>query len=263
VDKTIATEYMRALSERTSIRSFTAEPIEDAVHALRNLVAEPLGLSSYTSTLVSRPGELDHVFKGVIGSYGKTTGVSALIALLAPRSSDWRGRMECGYVGEQLVLKAAALGLGSCWNAGMYDFKKLMTLMPIGPEDEVVSLVALGVSAVKPNSTGTIYKMFVPRKRLESIASAQLLESTGWMYEGVKAVHVAPSALNRQPWYLRKDGESIVLEATAGGKMASIDLGIAMLHFRAAALAHGVDGKWQVESEKRAVFSNQPPAASR
>ena len=250
-----ALEYSSALFTRFSSRTFTGEMLKEShVEILQNLKPELLGLDSLRVSLVHKPQGLDHVFKGVVGSYGKTTGVSAILAILVPAGAGWRGKMECGYVGEQYVLKATALGIGSCWNGGMFDFKKLMGILPIGPNDEIASLVALGIPKEKTDPLGRITKLFLPRKRLEEIASPEGLANNDWMCKAAEAVRLAPSAINRQPWHLHSDAGRITLEGIKTGGLVPIDLGIAMLHFRAAALAEGVDGRWEVKSEKRAVF---------
>lgn len=248
--------YNDALMRRKSRRLFDSEPLsESQLATLQSLEVEPLGLAPLRTHFVHRPGGLDHVFRGVLGSYGKILGASALLAFTAAESDTWAAAVECGYVGEQFVLMAESLGLGSCWNGGMFGIKQLMGLVPLGPNERVVSLVALGTPKAGPDVLSRLTKLVFKRKDIAQIASSALLGASGYIAGAVEAVRLAPSAINRQPWYLdiSKEG-GVVLTATKQGSLVPIDLGIAMLHFRTSALVQGVHGKWEVKAADRAVF---------
>ena len=248
--------YNDALVRRKSRRLFDGQPLAASQLAmLQSLEAERLGLAQLSTHFVHRPGGLDHVFRGVVGSYGKISGSSALLAFTAAQSDSWRAGMECGYIGEQSMLTAESLGLGSCWNGGMFGLKQLMGLVPLGPDERVVSLIALGTPKVGPDGLGKLTKLVFKRKETSQIASGTLLATAGWIPGALEAVRVAPSAVNRQPWFFDLDATGdIVLTATKQGGLVPVDLGIAMLHFRASALAQSVDGTWEVQAADRAVF---------
>ena len=252
--------YNDALMRRKSRRSFDGEPLsEGQLAALQSLEVERLGLAQLRTHFVHRPGGLDHVFRGVLGSYGKILGASALLAFTAAGNDTWASAVECGYVGEQFVLMAESLGLGSCWNGGMFGIKQLMGLVPLGPDERVVSLVALGTPKAGPDGLSRLTKLVFKRKAIGQIASSALLDTSGYITGALEAVRLAPSAINRQPWYLDIAAEGgVVLTATKQGSLVPIDLGIAMLHFRTSALAQGVHGTWEVQVAERAVFRLLP-----
>lgn len=246
-----------AIARRKSRRSFDGKALSDEqLDLLRNLEAEELGVARLHTHFMHRPGGLDHVFRGVVGSYGKTTGASALLAFTAPSSVSWAAGMECGYVGQQFVLMAEHLGLGSCWNGGMFGVKQLMGLVPLGPDERVVSLIALGTPLSGADELGRLAKLVFKRKSIQQIASEALLKSAEYIPHAVEAVRLAPSAINRQPWLMDLAGDDrVLLRAAKEGGLVPVDLGIAMLHFRVAAMAQGIQGTWAVESANRALFS--------
>ncbi len=255
-----AQRYLEALMSRRSHRLFDGQTLtENQLSSLGELKAESLGLGHLRTHFVHRPGDLDHVFRGVVGSYGKTLGTSALLAFTAAEDDSWQAGMQCGYIGEQYVLLAESLGLGSCWNGGMFGIKQLMALVPLGPNERVVSLIALGTPQEVQDRVGRLTKMVFKRKEIGEIASGTLLGSGGYITAALEAVRLAPSAVNRQPWYFDTGSEGeVVLTASRRGGLVPVDLGIAMLHFYVAALAQGVRGHWEVTGADRAVFRLLP-----
>ncbi len=245
-----------AITQRVSRRSFDGQPLsEEQQAALRQFTAEDLGVARLRTHFVHRSGGLDHVYRGVVGSYGKITGSSALLAFTAASDDTWAADMECGYAGEQYVLLAESLGLGSCWNGGMFGVKELMGLVPLGPHERVVSIIALGKAVTGEDRLGKLAKLVFRRKSVEQIASRALLEAPGYMRGALEAVRVAPSAVNRQPWFLDQGADGkVVLTATRQGGLVNVDLGIAMLHFRVSVLSQGLSGRWEAQSPSRAVF---------
>lgn len=251
MSNTYVQSLVRAIPRRHSVRNYTGKDVLDDLR-VQLMVREgirSLGISSCRAEIVHAPGGLDDVFSGIIGNYGKIKGASALIALLVPEDSGDSGLLEAGYVGEQYVLRATSLGLSTCWVGGMFRFKKLMGRLSIGPLEKVAAVIAVGWPMSKADPMAYLVHLFVKRKSLEQIADKSLLQSAGWLQDAAQAVRVAPSAINRQPWFLSGTQGKVVLSPTRQGGFTYMDLGIAMVHFELAAEHAGHIGKWHVEEE--------------
>lgn len=237
-----------AIPRRRSVRKYSALQVPATILSqLRDTDGlKSLGLTTCRAELIHAPGELDAVFTGVIGSYGKIKGASGVIVLLIPEDSAKEGMLEAGYLGEQLVLRATALGLSTCWVGGMFRFKTLMGRLSIGPNERVAALIAVGYAAQAAPVASPLWHRFMKRKSLQQIASPTLLQSAPWVQAGVEAVRLAPSAVNLQPWFLSGDSREITLKPVHSRSFTYMDLGIAMLHFQVAAESAGQLGKWKV-----------------
>lgn len=251
MNETYIKDLVEAITRRHSVRHYTAKEIPEDLRS-QLMVGEGirrLGSSSCRVEFVHAPGELDNVFFGIIGNYGKIKGSSALIALLVPENSGELGLLEAGYVGEQYVLRATSLGLATCWVGGMFRFKTLMGRLSIGPTEKVAAIISVGWPISKTDPMANLVHLFIKRKTLEQIVDQGLLQSEGWVRTAAEAVRKAPSAVHRQPWFLSGTPARVVLTPTRQGGFTSMDLGIAMIHFELAAEYAGHFGKWYVEHE--------------
>ena len=159
-------------------------------------------------------------------------GVDSYLLLAGP-GDDPDLEEKCGYCGEELVLTAAAMGLGSCWVGGTYDREACLGFL--GPGEELVCAAALGPAA----PAGPSGRILRPPEELSAAPEG----APSWFTAGVEAVRRAPSAMNRQGYrfLLRPDG-SVQARLTGGGSFALVDLGIAKLHFELG--AHGGTWSW-------------------
>ena len=78
-------------------------------------------------------------------------------------------------------------------------------------------------------------------------------EHAGLFAEALEAVRIGPSASNRQPWRIVREGASFhfFLQRTPGYdkmlgevKLQDVDMGIALCHFELAAREIGLPGNW-------------------
>lgn len=179
---------------------------------------------------------------------GNGTGVDGADLLLA----DFAVEEQIGYVGEAAVLEATALGMDTCWVAGFFSPGATEVLIGAGSSEMVFAVSPLGHA--RSQLTGKeryAFQMGRPKKRLklEHIAVGLLAkEWPVWAVAGVRAAHTAPSAMNRQPWRFRLDGDTVILgcdRPDTYGVSKRIDCGIAMLHFELGVRAAGRDGSWE------------------
>ena len=169
-------------------------------------------------------------------SYLGVKGASCYFAMVGDKDMPYLHE-KIGYYGEQLVLEATALGLGTCWLNVIYS----QDLWPCKLEDndKLVIIVAVGESAeeIKIDDEFAVnLSLHRSSRPIEYMYTADG-EVPDWFIEGMKAVVKAPSSQNSQPVKFFYCSSKIVAYVDSGSKSRNIELGIAELHFE---LASGV-----------------------
>ena len=243
---------------RQSARTHTGAPLapetvtalNDACSQLdRGLAGEPARF-----TLIEKP-----FVKGAkvrLGNYGLQKNPRYFFAG-AVKKSDL-ARQSYGYLMEQLILKAAELGLGTCW-IGFFD-RQFFADFPVARDEIFPATCTVGHTAerrlVEKISRAAIRAD--KRKDGEALffendfATPLSLAEDSPYREILEMVRLAPSSGNSQPWRIVKDPQGPVwhfylakiknLYFKAG--LHHIDLGIAMCHFELAAGELGLSGLW-------------------
>ena len=216
-----------AILVRHSVRQYIDKPIEAEkiaqLQALINKSNQEAGLNM--QLVVNEP----KAFAGGLAKYGKFSGVSNYIAMIAPKDKD----VELGYYGEQVVLLAQTLGLNTCW-VGL-TFRKQPDQYEIRKGEVLNSVIALGYGAtqgVQHPQKKTIADV-AEDKRVESQKSKVESNFPDWFVKGVEAALLAPTAVNQQKFLFILHPDNRV-EAKARFALSSYlqtDLGIAKCHF--------------------------------
>ena len=171
---------------------------------------------------------------------GPVYAFAALAAGEDPLSSE-----KLGYYGQQLILYATSLGLGTCWVASTYDKdsinvelragEKLWDVIPIGYTPEKMPARQKMIRAVIRKSDRK------PEQFLES--EIEYRDLPEWVRAGIDAVLKGPSAANKQPVNIRyHDGKvyARIWKETHG--LQYNDLGIAKKQFEIGAAHAGMPG---------------------
>ena len=156
--------------------------------------------------------------------------------VFAGQAGDIHLEEKCGYFGEQIILAATALGLGSCWVGGTYD--KNACLSHLSKGERLVCIAAIGHTATSTSAHS-------PHRSTKTIAelSAGSEDAPQWFCDALSAVQLAPSAMNRQSVLFELLSNGCVRGiATDDESYSMVDLGIAKLHFELG--AHGGDWDW-------------------
>lgn len=212
---------LEAIDARHSVRRYISRPLErEAVDCLRAKIDECNSKGNLHIQLVlnERKG-----FSGML-AYGSFSGVENYIVMAGRRADDLDERV--GYYGEQIVLLAQQLGLGTCW-AGL-SYRKVKGAYALDSEEKVACMISLGY----PDDAGRKHKC----KSVEDVSNASV-STPEWFEQGVRAALKAPTAVNQQKFYIEyagvKDGRHSVrarrLFSVVG--YTSMDLGIVKLHF--------------------------------
>src|SRR6056297_203873 len=143
-------------------------------------------------------------------------------------SEEKEGYLEnIGFIGEQIVLKLAGAGIGTCWIGGNVNDKKFskeysteynLEYIALGyPEEDLVEITER------------------KRRKLDEIFKDTIYKNH---FEAAKALQAAPSATNKQPWnvYPKDSNWDYYIEEFSGimsdkrNALASIDAGIGLAH---------------------------------
>ena len=155
---------------------------------------------------------------------------------------------KVGYYGQDLVLFATRLGLGTCWVAGTYDAKSLSVAS--GPGEKLWDVIPMGYAPEKMPRKQVMLRAAIRRRsrKLESFVRSEVpFEALpDWVRRGAVAVSLGPSAVNQQPVdLLWQEGRVSAVLRKRGHGLEYNDLGIAKRQFETGAAACGVRGTWQ------------------
>jgi nitroreductase len=225
------TNLIEAIETRRSRRKYLPIALDPAsAKTLQELINNITGREPLKMQLFIDDG---NAFDGFKKSYGMFSGVRNYIVLIGD-STDALSMEKFGYYGEQLVLQATALGLGTCWVGGTFDRKACP--VKLDANESIVCAITVGAISPELSKKEKLIRWATHRK---TKTAEQLYTSDGsvpdWFLAGIKAVQKAPSAVNRQPVIFAYDADiagtvtASVQDITVEG--IAFDLGIAKLHF--------------------------------
>jgi nitroreductase len=268
-----ATAHLTSVTEvarrRFSSRAYLPEPIAAEQRGqvdslLASIRTGPLG-APVRFGLVAATEHDSEALRG-LGTYGFIKGARAfVVGAVGPGEK----RLEdFGYAMERVILGATALGLGTCWLGGSFTRSRFARALGTAPTETVPAVAAVGHSA--PGAEEGLVRRRVSGHRRKpwselffdgGFGAALTPERAGPLAGALETLRLAPSASNKQPWRVVRDGASwhFHLERTPGygpGTLAfwllrladlqRVDMGIAMCHFELAAREAGLQGRWTV-----------------
>lgn len=266
--------FTRPLSElinlRYSCRRYQAAPIEEKKRlALEKMIDEltpgPFdGPSRFLLAAIS--AQSPQSMRG-LGTYGQIHGKPGFI-IGATRQAE-KELEDFGYRMEWLVLSATDLGLGTCWLGGSFTRSGFDREISIAGEEYIPAVISVGNAADGGRLVDSaVRKTIGGTKRLnwevlffEKQFGTPLTSQTAGEYTiPLEMVRLGPSASNKQPWRIIKDGDywHFYLQRTPGYRTSflqqllhvkdiqRVDMGIAMSHFELSANESGLKGSWQV-----------------
>lgn len=292
-----------SIRSRYSVRTYDRSPLSGAEEeALKAAFLEALPAPFGTAPRFALVAAEAAGQAAKMGTYGLVSGAPAYVVGAAPLVPG--GMEDFGYAMEGVVLRAAELGLGTCWLGGVYDRGRAARALALREGEAVVAALAVGRPAGRRSLPDRIVyglsgargrkppsELFFAPPALSSSAAgapaagglasgapaagdwAPLPADSAWLAEPrseiLEALRLGPSASNKQPWRLvLEGGESPALHlylhedqkynnALGPVKIQLVDMGIAMRHVEAAALALGVPGSWR--RLPAAPFAATPP----
>ncbi len=222
-----------AITKRVSRRSFTGVPFtaeeQNKIHALVESANQESGL---LITFLENAGTEFGSFRK---TYGMFKNVRSILVMKGPKD-DLDLREKCGYYGESIVLDLVDLGIDSCWVGGTFD----KAGFPVDGAEELVCLIVIGKTeklSMKEKLLRAGSGASKNRKTLEERLTSTA-EIPDWVRNGIEAVRLAPSAVNKQKPHFTYDGKTLTASVDVDYHLDLVDLGIAKKHFESEADGH-------------------------
>ncbi len=176
-------------------------------------------------------------------SYRCSVNAPYYVMIFAESTQD--GRMNAGYMGEQLVLALTGMGLGTCWLGSVRSKEKTPKELPL----QIV------ISFGTPQEAGLLGSAYTHKRKTLSALLLRGDAPARTLREALEGARLAPSAINMQPCrYLVCGNAAAVLCRKSVvpmlDRMRDIDSGIALAHIDAAAREHGMS---MAETDLRAA----------
>jgi len=259
------------IKDRFSCRTYLEEPISAAIRtrlmeAAAAMHSGPLGMPVHFKLVAATTGDSTEL-KG-LGTYGFIRGAAGF--LIGTSHTQGLALENYGYALEQLVLLATDLGLGSCWLGGSFRRGSFSRRMTPQKGESIPAVVAVGVIADPDKAHGSGLRARIGGGRrlgwevlfFDGQFGAPLSsDAAGPWAEPLEMVRLGPSASNKQPWRIVRQGSAwhFYLRRTQGYRsglatrllgvadIQHVDIGIAMCHFELAARAQGLAGAWEAQ----------------
>jgi len=218
-------DIYEAMQNRHAVRSYSSQKMNR--DTLTELGAEIDQCNRESGLNIQFVADEPTAFGGFMAHYGKFVNVQNYIALVGKKDKALDEKI--GYYGEKIVLKAAMLGLDTCWVA--LTFSKGKSACQIAPGETLRCVVALGYG----ENHGITHKS----KPMEALCRTNTMPD--WFRSGMEAAMLAPTATNQQKFLITLSGNTVKAEST-GGFYSKVDLGIVKYHFEIGA---GIENfKW-------------------
>jgi hypothetical protein len=261
------TEIIR---QRFSCRKYLEKPIvEDQQRRLADFISSadrgPLG-AEVRFELVAATEQDRNSLKG-LGTYGIIRNVAGFIVGAVGHSE--KNLEDYGYVMEKIILCATDIGLGTCWLGG--TFTKSGFAKKIAPADGemVPAVTSVGYIAHMGGFDSGMRQLVgagnrLPRENLffkDKFGIPLSPDEAGAYNVPLEMVRKGPSASNKQPWRIVKEGNRwhFYMQRTKGygnsftfrllrlADLQRVDMGIAMSHFELTAGELDLKGTWAVK----------------
>ena len=256
------------IEDRFSCRSYLETPIEEEKRQqLEDFMSAtqtgPFG-TRVRFELVAATEQDQNTLKG-LGTYGFIKNPVGFI-VSAVTDAD-KGLEDLGYLMEHIVLFATDIGLGTCWLGGTFTRSSFARRISARNGESVPIVTSVGYMANGPQDDpirqriGGAHRKPWEEMFFDGQFGAPISHDVAGAYRvPLEMVRLGPSASNKQPWRIIKDGNAwhFYVQRTPGYRsgwmarlarvadMQRIDMGIAMSHFELAANELGLTGKWQV-----------------
>ena len=256
------------IRRRFSCRNYLETPIaaetrQRLAEAAGACTAGPLG-TPMRFALIAATDEERSSLRG-LGTYGTIRNPAGFLAG-AVRPGN-RNLEQWAYQMERLVLYATDLGLGTVWLGGFFSRSSFSRRIGLERGEELPAVIATG-SMVSAEAGPDVFRRVargetrLPWERLffDGRLGAPLAQQAAGAYgEALEMVRLGPSASNKQPWRIVREGSRwhFYLQRTPGyrrtaslGQVPDLqraDLGIAMCHWELTVREAGLPGRWAIQ----------------
>lgn len=263
---------IETIRARKSCRTYTDRPVDPALLAelkgfLETNTQGPFGAAVRFVLLDFRDLTADEI--GPLGTYGVIKGATLFIAGVVakgPKASE-----DYGFCMERNILKATELGLGTCWLGGTFKRRGFAGKMALSADEFLPAITPVGYPGEKRSLTDRFFRFSAGSDQRKpwsdlffdgNIGIPLRRELAGGYELPLECVRIGPSASNKQPWRIIREGGAFHFylsrtpgydKLTRGLPLQDVDMGIAMCHFELSARELGLKGDWKVQDIGPAV----------
>ena len=259
----------QVIRKRFSCRNYRKQPLEDQTRQrladyAALLQGGPFGARMRFELVAAR--EQDQKALRALGTYGFIQGATGFI--IGAMQDDERNLEDFGYLMERIILFATSLGLGTCWLGGTFTKSSFSKKIARRPGELIPAVTAVGYCAKKPRRLASVVRNRADADRrlawdqlfFDSRLGVPLTRQAAGDYStALEMVRMGPSASNKQPWRVVKDGnlwhfylqrtpgyrEGLLVRLFTVADLQRMDMGIAMCHFELTAREQGLHGHWE------------------
>lgn len=205
-------DMKEAMEKRHMVRKYTDEPLkEDMIKKLNERIEENNKAHNLNMKLMIKE---EHAVNALIKLL-LARGVRNYIILAGETSSNLDEKL--GYAGADVMLYAQTLGLNTWWVGGTYN----RSVAKYVDNKKVIGIIAVGYGI----SQGVPHK-----SKVASEVSNINENSPEWFRNGIKAALLAPTALNKQDFMIKQNGNKVSIECN-NGIFTGANLGLIKYHF--------------------------------
>jgi len=252
IEETVKTRYSTRTYTDQPITAETIEKINDYINTLSNPFSIKVNFKLLEANKSAGSEKL--------GTYGVIKGSNNYIGATVENSE--LALEALGYEFEKLILYLTSLGLGTCWLGGTFNRSSFKNAFEVKENEIFPAISPFGYPSSKKRIADSLVRMvaksdhrkswnelFYNKKFSDPLAFA---DADAYAFP-LEMIRLAPSASNKQPWRVVKDGTTYhFYEFQAKGYSTSfgydiqkVDLGIAACHFHLAALEKDLKGEFK------------------
>lgn len=203
------------MEKRHTVRKYLDKPLDmDLIGLLNDRIERNNCVYNLTFKLITNNSD----GLSSLARLMSNNSVQNYIILAGKDNSDLDKKI--GYCGADLILYAQSLGLNTWWCGGMFNGKNALKHLD-NKAVRVNGVIAIGYGKTQG----------VPHKsKTADQVSHYKGDAPEWFTSGIKALLLAPSALNRQPYIVKGEGNKVSLKVK-NGTFSQVDLGIGKYFF--------------------------------
>ena len=203
------------MEKRHTVRKYLDKPLDmDLIGLLNDRIERNNCVYNLTFKLITNNSD----GLSSLARLMSNNSVQNYIILAGKDNSDLDKKI--GYCGADLILYAQSLGLNTWWCGGMFNGKNALKHLD-NKAVRVNGVIAIGYGKTQG----------VPHKsKTADQVSHYKGKAPEWFNSGIKALLLAPSALNRQPYIVNGEGNKVSLKVK-NGTFSQVDLGIGKYFF--------------------------------
>ncbi|MCJ7733505.1 MAG: nitroreductase family protein, partial [Anaerolineales bacterium] len=211
-----STSVSDLIRQRYSCRTYSDQQISpDDLEALEDFLTHcQVGpFNNPVRYKITSASEEDNQSLRNLGTYGFIKNPAGF--LMGVIQDDPGALVDFGYQMERIIIRATELGIGTCWLGGTYTKSRFSALVNLQEGEFLPAVISLGYPADQQAWMDRISRIYagadrrLPWENLFFTGSFNIplpVEQTAGYQEPLHLIRLAPSASNKQPWRILKQG---------------------------------------------------------